>query len=71
MELWRYTQLSMKKSLLSSEDFHSYYQNGGALPAHLDKDTNDFIEVSSGSLGHGLPMGLGFALAKKEIRFRL
>lgn len=50
---------------LSQEDFFSYYQNGGALPAHLDKNTNKAIEVSSGSLGHGLPQALGFAYSKK------
>jgi len=55
-----------EKGFLSSEELHSYYQNGGALPAHLDKDTCEMIEVSSGSLGHGLPMGLGFALARKK-----
>lgn len=55
-----------EKGLLSSEDLFSYYSNAGKLPAHLDRDTHEFIEVSSGSLGHGLPMGLGFALARKK-----
>ncbi|MFA6196754.1 MAG: transketolase [Sulfurimonas sp.] len=54
-----------EKNYLSKEDFFSYYQNGGALPAHLDKNTNKAIEVSSGSLGHGLPQALGFAYSKK------
>lgn len=50
---------------LSQEDLLSYYQNGGVLPAHLDMTTNDAVEVSSGSLGHGLPQALGFAYSKK------
>lgn len=54
-----------EKGYLSQEDFFSYYQNDGVLPAHLDKDTNSAIEVSSGSLGHGLPQALGFAYSKK------
>lgn len=54
-----------EKNYLTEEDFLSYYQNGGALPAHLDKYTNKAIEVSSGSLGHGLPQALGFAYSKK------
>lgn len=54
-----------EKKYLSKDDFFSYYQNDGALPAHLDKDTNNAIEVSSGSLGHGLPQALGFAYSKK------
>lgn len=54
-----------EKGYLSKEDFFSYYLNNGALPAHLDMDTNEAIEVSSGSLGHGLPQALGFAHSKK------
>lgn len=50
---------------LSKEELFSYYQNGGALPAHLDMNTNKAIEISSGSLGHGLPQALGFAYSKK------
>jgi len=55
-----------EKGFLSESELLSYYQNNGALPAHLDRETNKMIEVSSGSLGHGLPMGLGFALDRKK-----
>ncbi len=54
-----------EKEYLSKEDFFSYYLNDGVLPAHLDMTTNKAIEVSSGSLGHGLPQALGFAHSKK------
>jgi len=54
-----------EKGFLSKDEFESYYQNEGVLPAHLDKTTNKAIEVSSGSLGHGLPQALGFAYSKK------
>jgi transketolase len=55
----------LEKGFLSEDAFSSYYQNGGKLPAHLDKSTCEAIEVSSGSLGHGLPMALGFAYSLK------
>lgn len=54
-----------EREYLDEKTFLSYYQNGGKLPAHLDKETCEAIEVSSGSLGHGLPQALGFAYAKK------
>jgi len=54
-----------EKDLLSGDDFFSYYLNGGVLPAHLDRSRSKYIEVSSGSLGHGLPQALGFAYSKK------
>lgn len=54
-----------EKGYLSEDEFFSYYQNDGKLPAHLDRFTSEAIEVSSGSLGHGLPQALGFAYSKK------
>jgi transketolase len=36
-------------------------QNEGTLPAHLDRFSAHGIEVSTGSLGHGLSLGLGLA----------
>ena len=50
-----------EKKLLSKEELEGYYQNGGTLPAHTDKDTNPYIEISAGSLGHGLPIACGIA----------
>ena len=54
-----------EKGLLSKDDLEGYYQNGGTLPAHTDKDTNPYIEISAGSLGHGLPIALGMAHSLK------
>ena len=50
-----------EKGFMSKEQIEGYYQNNGTLPAHTDKDTSDFIEISAGSLGHGLPIALGIA----------
>jgi transketolase len=44
----------------------SYYQNGGHLPGHATHKGIPGVEVSTGSLGHGLPMGVGIALAAKR-----
>jgi transketolase len=54
-----------EKGLLSKDDMDGYYQNGGTLPAHTDRLTNKYIEISAGSLGHGLPIAIGMAHALK------
>jgi transketolase len=41
-----------------------FYIDDGLLPGHLDMTKVDGIECSSGSLGHGAGIGLGFAIAK-------
>lgn len=49
------------------EDFlDKYYMDGGILPGHLDRNTALGIEMSSGSLGHGLSIGAGMAIAAKH-----
>jgi len=54
-----------EKRLLSKDDIDGYYQNAGTLPAHTDRLTNKYIEISAGSLGHGLPIAIGMAHALK------
>ena len=54
-----------EKGLLTKEDMEGYYQNNGTLPAHTDRLTNPYIEISAGSLGHGLPIATGMAHALK------
>jgi transketolase len=43
---------------------NKYYVDNGILPGHLNMTTADGIECSSGSLGHGPSIGLGFAIGK-------
>ena len=43
----------------------NYARNGGRLGLHPDKDSMSGIEVTTGSLGHGLSVGTGLALAAK------
>ena len=54
-----------EKGFIPEQDLLQYYQNNGSLPAHTDRFTNDFIEISAGSLGHGLPIGVGIAYSVK------
>ena len=44
---------------------NGYHTDGGTLPGHLDKESAPGIEVSTGSLGHGLSIGVGMAIASK------
>ena len=48
-----------------TENLQGFYTNDGALPGHVDMTAAPGIEASSGSLGHGLSLGLGMALAQK------
>jgi len=47
--------------IMASEMLKTYCQDGGALPAHLDRLTGPGIECSAGSLCHGFNIGLGMA----------
>jgi transketolase len=49
-----------KKDVLSS-----HYQNGSKLSGHVSHKSIPGVELSTGSLGHGLPVGVGMALASK------
>lgn len=55
-----------ERGILDRSLLDGYYQNGGTLPAHLDRSTGKGIEVSAGSLGHGFNMGLGMAYGFKK-----
>ncbi len=48
------------------EVLQSYYQNGSNLAGHITHTAVPGIEVSSGSLGHGLSIACGMALAGKQ-----
>lgn len=45
------------------ERLHEYGQDGGHLPGHPVRNCVPGVELSSGSLGHGLAVALGTALA--------
>jgi transketolase len=47
------------------ERLAAFYRNGGGLPGHVTRGVAG-VEVSTGSLGHGLPIALGMALAAQR-----
>jgi transketolase len=44
----------------------NYSQNGAALGGHVTSNGVPGVELSTGSLGHGLPYGLGIALSRRR-----
>lgn len=54
-----------KKGIISDEEFHSFCQYNSELGGHPQKNEKLGIFASTGSLGHGLPMAVGVALAYK------
>ena len=59
-----YQVLNMR-GYFSDEILESYAKPGGVLPEHPIYKSVPGIEATSGSLGHGLSLGLGMALAAK------
>lgn len=55
-----------EKGFFSAEILDTFYKSGGKLPGHSTRNSVPGIEVSTGSLGHGLSMGAGMALAGKR-----
>lgn len=47
-------------------DLFSYCTSGGRLFGHATHTNTPGVEISTGSLGHGLPIGIGFALGARE-----
>ena len=62
----------IEKNFFPREWIKSYYQDGGMLSGHVSHYVPG-IEVSTGSLGHGLPIGIGFALdfRKRKMKNRV
>ncbi len=54
-----------EKGFFDKKLLERFYVDKGVLPGHLDRDAVPGIEVSSGSLGHGLSIGIGMAIANK------
>lgn len=50
-----------QKGILTRNMLSGFMEEDGTLPAHLDRFSAPGIDVSAGSLGHGLSMGLGLA----------
>jgi len=55
-----------EKGYIPLKSLKEYCMNGGRLCGHADCTGGGGIEASTGSLGHGLPLGCGMAYAAKK-----
>ena len=56
----------MQAGLLEKNLLDTYLAFDSKLPGHPVRKKNDFVEVNTGGLGHGLPIGVGMAIAAKK-----
>ncbi len=56
------------KGFFPEKWLETYHQNNSRLAGHITAYGVPGVEVSAGSLGHGLPIGAGLALAAKRDR---
>lgn len=54
-----------ERGFIDEKVLETYYQDGGLLPGHATHDSVPGVEVSTGSLGHGLSLAVGMAYAAK------
>jgi transketolase len=59
-----YAAMSLK-GILETEELYTYCKFNSILGGHPDASKIPGVEISTGSLGHGLPIGTGMALAAK------
>ena len=53
------------KKYVTKDEFYSFSQYDSILGGHPDRNKLPQIEVSAGSLGHGLPIAAGMCLSRK------
>ena len=58
-----------KYGFLSEVDLNSYGQRDSKLGGHPDRVSTDFVEASTGSLGHGFPFAVGVALGNQVRKY--
>ena len=54
-----------EKGFISNDDLYSFCEYNSILGGHPDKNKIKDVYASTGSLGHGFPIAVGVALAKK------
>lgn len=55
-----------EKGFFELEELNTYYQNGSKLSGHVSHKNVNGVEFSTGSLGHGVCVAIGMALAAKK-----
>ena len=56
-----------RAGLMKEEDYHSYLKPGSSVGGEPCMRDCEWVEATTGSLGHGLSMAAGMAMALKEI----
>lgn len=56
----------IQAGLLEKTLLGTYLRFDSKLPGHPVRQKTDFVEVNTGGLGHGLPIGVGMAIAAKR-----
>ena len=64
--LARYCTL-VERGFAPPQALSGYYVDGGNLPGHPVRGWLPGVEVSTGSLGHGLPVAVGLAISRKRL----
>ena len=59
-----YATLALK-NIIPMEALDKYLVDGGVLPCHIDMQSANGLEASTGSLGHGLGIAEGFVLSNR------
>ena len=54
-----------ERGFFGTDRLATHYQNGSTLSGHVSHKGNPGVELSTGSLGHGLPVASGMALGAK------
>jgi transketolase len=54
-----------EKNLIKKNELDGFASFNSSLGGHPDRNKLSYIEASTGSLGHGMPIGVGIALSKK------
>lgn len=54
-----------ERGMLGQQILHTYATAGSSLEEHPAPDSVPGVEAATGSLGHGMPMGVGMALAAR------
>lgn len=54
-----------QKGIITDEAISRYSINDGILPCHIDMTSAPGLEASAGSLGHGMGIAVGLAIANK------
>ena len=53
--------------VLQENKLFTFGMDGSSLGGHINHTDNEGVRLSTGSLGHGIPYGIGIAIAQKNV----